>query len=150
LFQVGGWRFFSPQSVPLIGSWSPVTYGGVVCRLRRPVSNHTGVEGSAMDSAVRQAARWVRQLGESDFADSFGGLRIDLGRNELTVYRRPSDAFDATLRETVTAVPLVLRDAPYCLRDLREVQRRVEQDSHSGGVWVSRSRAWVWRQTRAG
>lgn len=71
----------------------------------------------------------MRQLGESDFADSFGGLRIDHGRNEVTVYRRPSEAFDAALPETVTAVPLVLRDAPYCLRDLREVQRRVGQDT---------------------
>jgi hypothetical protein len=94
-----------------------------------------------MDSAVRKAARRVRQLGEADFADSFGGLLVDQGRNELTVYRRPSEAFDAVLRETAAGVRLVLRDAPHSLRDLREVQRRVEQDTpewRRAGIEITR------------
>lgn len=67
--------------------------------------------------------------------DVYAGWRLDLDRQKLLVFRKPSAEFDAELKKRVNDARIELRDAPYSFADLRQFTVRIENDE---SYWSSR------------
>lgn len=70
-----------------------------------------------IDSALRR-----------DFPLQYAGVALAPSRRGLIVYRRPSPALDAALRDKFPGVPLQTRDAPHAARELEALAARVRRD----------------------
>jgi hypothetical protein len=81
------------------------------------------------DPALTAAAGTVEPFLRASFGDSFAGLVLDHPGRTLIVYRLPDPDLDAAVRERVTTVRVVLRDAKQSLRQLEELAARVIDDT---------------------
>lgn len=75
---------------------------------------------------MNDAAAKVDQLGRERFAAQYAGLEI--GADQLIVFRKPSAAFDDAVRAQKLDVPVDLRDAPYSAAELQALADRVAAD----------------------
>lgn len=87
------------------------------------------------DPALTAAADAVEPFLRTSFADSFAGLVLDHAGHALIVYRRPDPGLDSAVRERVSAVRVVFRDAKYSMRLLQDLSARVIDDT---GYWRDR------------
>ncbi|BEL11244.1 hypothetical protein Q0Z83_094350 [Actinoplanes sichuanensis] len=70
----------------------------------------------------------IDRAGRERFADSFAGLEVDQARVRAIVYRVPSEAFDAFIRNTAEDNCVVVRDAAHAVAELTEWHDRVVAD----------------------
>jgi hypothetical protein len=66
--------------------------------------------------------------GRERFAESFAGLEVDQAKVRAIVYRVPSEAFDAFIRNTAEDSCIVVRDAAHGVAELTEWHDRVVTD----------------------
>lgn len=79
----------------------------------------------APDPKLVAAADKVQPILETRHGDSYAGLKIDVHRSVLAVYRQPDAGLDAVVREMVPGVAVELRDARFSLAEMKAAADRI-------------------------
>ncbi|MEV0897892.1 hypothetical protein [Actinoplanes sp. NPDC049802] len=100
------------------------------CQFSRPARFSVVGERRVPVTPERLAAAMERidRGGRERFADSFAGLEVDQLRVRAIVYRVPSEAFDAFIRENADNACIVVRDAAHAVAELGRWHDRVVAD----------------------
>jgi hypothetical protein len=84
--------------------------------------------GCSGDSAeLSAAANTIEPKLRSFWSQSYAGLEV--GDDQLVVYRKPEAALDAFVRDRIGDVDVEFRDAPYALAELEPLVERVRADT---------------------
>ncbi|MEV6350016.1 hypothetical protein [Actinoplanes sp. NPDC051851] len=109
------------------------------CEFSR-VPQHATMGGTRMlvtPAPLGAAIGRIDQGGRQRFPESYAGVEVDQLHVRAIVYRVPSEAFDAFLRETARDVCLVVRDAAHGVEELATWHDRIVADlPHWAGAGV--------------
>jgi hypothetical protein len=100
-----------------------------------PETAERSTSSAPPDPALTAAAQTVEPALSTSFSDAYAGLVLNHENSTLIVYRRPDPRLDAFVKQKVTGVRVVFRDASYSLRQMQDLAARVMNDAD---YWRSR------------
>src|SRR2546421_12631351 len=80
------------------------------------------------DPILDAASMKITPIMERSYPETFAGIRLDLQRHVMIVYRRPDPSLDATVRSTIPGVHMEFRDARFSLAEMKRAVDRVMTD----------------------